>query len=236
MQWPPAAHCTPAPLPLFLLARLSLTSPWCRRYDMTCRHLLSLHRSVTYKPTVHISPTHPCLLAFFGRPLPESRGASPVEDCMFCLWSVTSTSTVGPNWMWALSEGIRAMCTCVCVCLLVDWWGDTSTDGGFSFDECHWWTSSCPLGSASRQTRPLPPEPTQAARRPHHSPLLSPCPRVHVSHTRFSSARKLKQYFEDWNGLKLWWRSRRLGYIHQTVTKEMIKLQPSNLENNVCII
>ena len=60
---------------------------------------------------------------------------------------------------------------CVCVCRLVDWWGDTSTDGGFRSDERHGRASSCPLGSASRKALLLLSKLTRAAHRPLQCPL-----------------------------------------------------------------
>lgn len=105
---------------LFMFAWLPLIVPSCQRYDMTCRHLFAFARSFTYTQTVtnHRHHTHfckayfphPCLLVFLWYLCPVSCAVSLVEECMFCSWSVTCTSTVGPNWMWALSEEIRALC------------------------------------------------------------------------------------------------------------------------------
>lgn len=64
---------------------------------------------------------HPCLLVFLGNPRAVSCGVSPVEECMFCLWSVTCTSTVGLKWMWALSQEISTDCVSVCVYGGVSW-------------------------------------------------------------------------------------------------------------------
>lgn len=67
---------------------------------------------------------------------------------------------------------------CMWVCWLVDWWGDTSTDGGFRCDERHGRASSCPLGSASRKAPLLPSKLTRAAHWPHHSLLCLLVPNV----------------------------------------------------------
>lgn len=126
----------------------SLDASHTHFYTHTDTHQHHTHLCSGYFP-------HPCLLVFLGNPLAVSCGVSPVEECMFCLWSVTCTSTVGLKWMWALSQEISTDCVSVCVWGgLVDWWGDTSTDGGFRSDECHGWASSCPLGSASRKASP----------------------------------------------------------------------------------
>lgn len=79
----------------------------------------SLEAAHTQTPIIGI--THSCPVVFLGYPRPVSRGVSPVEECMFCLWSVTCPSTVGPNWMWALSEEIRAKCVGVWMCVLAGW-------------------------------------------------------------------------------------------------------------------
>lgn len=100
---------------------------------MTCRHLLSflssfIHTHKHRHPSLISHTTHsashtshtPVLRYFSVYSRPASCGVC-VALCMFCLWSVTCTSTVGPNWMWALSELIRAIWECVCVCVLASW-------------------------------------------------------------------------------------------------------------------
>lgn len=118
---------------LFLLAWLLSTILSCHRYDMTCSHPFSFPRRFTHT-FVHtqtpISITHTCAAGtshtlvfwyFSGIREAMSCGVSPVEECMFCLWSVTCTSTVGLKWMWALSQKISTDCVSVCVYGGVSW-------------------------------------------------------------------------------------------------------------------
>lgn len=106
----------------------------------------SLEAPTSYTP--FSLPTHTSRTPSCGVFLQRS---APGVLCVCGLWSVTRTTTVGPKWMWALSEEITThlpVYECVCV-VVVDWWGDTSTDGGFTCDERHGRTSYCPLASSS---------------------------------------------------------------------------------------
>lgn len=88
---------------------------------MTWRHLFPFPGSFVHKHTYlttqmnkHTLPT-PLSCGISWVSTPRVLWCSPVEEYMFCLWSVTCTSTVGLNWMWALSQEIRAVCVGVCV-------------------------------------------------------------------------------------------------------------------------
>lgn len=153
---------------------------------MTCRHLFSFPGSVGQTHVINIArtfkthtPHTPVLWYFSG-----IHGQCPVV----CLLQ-SSVCFVYGQWhaqaLWGLTECEHcqkrlAACVFVCMCWLVDWWGDTSTDGGFRCDERHCWAFSCPLGSASRKTLLLPSKLTQTAHRPHQCPL---CLLVPVSYT-----------------------------------------------------